>query len=139
LITDKASVEELVLRLKILEKYPKTSEGEGALVEALQTAETRLQATQFISGWIRNNKRCPMPCDVYQSLDSPGRVKSGIISLPPVPKGQDVPPPDYKCRLCEDTGWFMVTTDKEIFDMPGRYYKASKRCGHPPEHAGKNA
>jgi len=124
-------IEELVFRLKILERYPKTPEGEQALVEAIQTAETRLQAKQFIEGWIRNNKKCPMPCDVYQSLDSPGKIHSTLRSLPRIPDGKDIPPPEYRCNLCQDTGWYIVKTDKEIFDMPGEYYTAARRCAHP--------
>ena len=129
-------IDELVFRLKILERYPKTPEGEKALIEALETAETALQAKQFIDGWIRNNKKCPMPCDVYQSLDSPGKIHSTLRSLPRIPDGKDVPPPQYRCNLCEDTGWHMITTKTEIFDMPGQYYTAAKRCSHPPEHKG---
>lgn len=126
-----------VLKLKILDKYPKTPEGENALIAALrESAETKFVAERFVSGWIRTNKRCPMPCDIYQSLDTPGRIKSSLASLPPIPKGFDVPPPEYRCKLCQDTGWFIVELKQEIPDLPGEHYTGAKRCHHPPEYAG---
>lgn len=136
MITDKSAVEELVFRFKILERYPKTTAGEDALIEALQNADSVIQAQQFVAGWIRSAKKCPMPCDVYQSLDTPGRTISTFRSYPlPVP-GETIPPPDYKCNLCQDTGWFMVPLRKEIPGLPGQRYMGAKRCAHPADSKG---
>lgn len=126
-----------VTRLKILEKYPKLEKGEEALIQALQeSSETSYIAEKFVTGWIRSNKRCPMPCDIYQGLDAPGRIKSDIRSYPKIPKGQDVPPPEYRCRLCEDTGWYIVEMPQTLPDFPEKHYTGVKRCTHPPEYSG---
>jgi hypothetical protein len=136
MITHEIATEQ-ALRLKILDKYPKNQDGENALIKALEeSCETRFVAERFVSGWIRTQKRCPMPCDVYQSLDTPGKLKSGLKSLPKVPMGQDVPPPEYKCNLCEDTGWYIVEMKEEIPDLPGEHYTGAKRCAHPERWKG---
>lgn len=141
MITDSASVEELVIKFKILEKYPKTAEGELALMEALSAADTKVQAEQFVNGWIRGNKRCPMPCDIYQALDTPGRRHAGRYSVhyggfPAIPAGAPIPAAEYHCDQCQDSGWFIVPTKKAIPDRPGQFYTAAKRCPHPPDRRG---
>ena len=127
---------ELILRFKILEKYPKTDDGEKALVKALQLAETKFLAERFVNSWIRNSKRCPMPCDIYQSLDQSGKVVSTTQSYPKIPKGQEIPPPEYYCNQCEDSGWYIVKLPQELADFPGQHYTGAKRCPHPADRRG---
>jgi hypothetical protein len=125
------------VRLKILQKYPKSEKGEEALIAALQeAAETGYIAEKFVTGWIRSNKNCPMPCDIYQGLDAPGRIKSNIRSFPAIPKGQEIPPPTYLCNLCEDTGWYILELKQVCTDFPSTHYTGAKRCTHPPEYRG---
>lgn len=134
---DRQAAHELILRFKILEKFPKTDEGVKALVDALLTVASPVKAERLVESWIKNNRRAPMPCDVYDAIgraSEPMRHASAL--LPPLPRGQEPPPLEYRCNQCEDTGWYIITTNRPIPDLPGEFYTAAKRCPHPLEARG---
>lgn len=127
---------DLVRKWKILEKYPTSDAGEEALAEALAKMSPPI-ASQYVLNWIRENRKCPMPVDIYSHLgrsQKPARVQ--ISDFPPIPKGEAIPPPEFSCNQCEDTGWYIIELPQRSADtnIP---YTATKRCYHPAEHRGK--
>jgi hypothetical protein len=77
-----------------------------------------------------------MPCDIYQSLDTPGRTLSTFRSYPKPEPGKEVPPPEFFCNQCQDTGWYIVNLKQEIPGLPGQHYTGAKRCTHPGDSKG---
>lgn len=121
---------ELIHQFKILEKYPR-GDGEKVLIETLiECGPSEFQARSFVKGWMRTNRKCPMPCDIYQALE---KQVSSIDTLPAVPAGPR--PPSYYCNRCEDSGWHMVQSQK--WDPNAHeFYMGAKRCEHPLEFRG---
>ena len=126
---------ELVMRLGILEKFPKGQDGIDALAEALQTAPTEAAAVWFIRDWIKAHPKCPAPCDIYQKFESQSKLETVTQKFPPVAPGEEIPPPEYNCNLCEDTGWYIVQLKEKPWDSD-QPYTAAKKCHHPLNHEG---
>ena len=126
--------EQLCRKMQILEKYP-DGPGEKALIESLQKAKTKDIAARFIDTWIENNRRAPMPCDVHKAFNrGAGLERATVEYYPRLPNGVEPPPPEYRCNLCQDTGWFIVKSGRRSFD--GVEYEAAKKCIHPLSQRG---
>lgn len=128
----------LIRKFKVLPKYP-NDEGEARLIKALQAASEFKYAAKWVEDWINHNRKCPMPCDVFEQFQyrgGSGGLDQAQKFLKPLAPGEAVPPPDYYCNQCEDTGFFIVRTDVPMPDAPNWYYEAAKRCTHPPTMRG---
>lgn len=87
-----------IARLAGLVGYPRTDGGVSSLLDAFSEFSTQRQTAQFVSDWLRTERRAPQPADVYAASRAvtPGK-----------------PTPAIRCTLCYDTGQtvaeFLVT------------------------------
>jgi len=129
---------ELVDRLFGLDKFPKTEAAVDELVKAMIRAENFATARDFVENWLENNRKAPYPCDIYQALDPRREVydmRRAFENFPPLPLGQDAPPPEYFCNQCEDSGWYIVPMRQRIPET-GEPYMGAKKCPHPVSYRG---
>jgi hypothetical protein len=113
-----------IARFSALEKYPQMDEALQELVKAMRTAPDYEAAEEFVRDWMLDHADCPKPMDIYQAFDPPNRLPE----LPRLRYGKEIPEPVYNCRLCEDTGWYLVPIGKTSDGIP---VTGAKRCHHP--------
>jgi len=102
----------LVLYFESMKRFPKTEHGRKPFIDALMTAPNVKAAENFCLRWIKEEKECPFPKDIYDAFRS----------FRPV---NDIPE-DTGCPICFGTGWKIVTSPKT--DAHGTHYTGAKRC-----------
>ncbi len=120
-------------RLNGLDGYPKKPTAEAELVSVLMRKAPNMRAAQrFVDDWLRNERKCPKPVDIHEHFASAAHITPRVTTqyLRPLAPGEDPPPPEYSCRLCEDSGWVMVQLP-EVIPGTSTHYTTAKRCHHP--------
>lgn len=135
LLKDYAS--KLVQRFDGLDKFPGSNAAVDELIKAMMEAPHIDAAKHFVDDWLRDHRRAPLPCDLYQAF-KPTKMRKlyeNFPSIPPFEPGQAIPPPEYFCNQCGDTGWYIVQLPQKTADS-GVHYTAAKRCPHPLSERG---
>jgi hypothetical protein len=79
-------------RLAGLPGYPKSDAARSGLLDAARSFRSEEQLRQFITDWLRTERRAPLPADLWQA----GGQRRGSTELDK--------PGGYLCTLCYDTG-----------------------------------
>lgn len=139
----KATALELIRRLRWMDRYPQAdgdeeNYGEDSLAAGLEEVAPSLQAAEgFVVNWPKQNGRAPKTHEIYEYFDRP--ASAAFPSFAPLKPGEEPPPPEYFCTLCEDSGWYQEgsQTTKRLPARPDlRYEPGYKRCDHPPQYRG---
>ena len=93
----KPIIEKQINRLSQLDGFPKQQEAVDELIAVLQTAPSVNAAHNFVTSWLHEEQKAPMPAAIYRYFHPPAQQKPGVSR-----------PGSRGCPDCEGIGWVIV-------------------------------